>query len=166
MSYYYCEICGREITGSQAKKAVVEDVPMILCPQCFTRLSAQGKARLQEENKKPKQQTQVPKPQIPRRPPTSTREEYEVREDYAKIIKEARERLGWSQQVLANKVRESENTIKRIEAGKLKPSLELARRLEKVLGVKLLEPVVEEKVNYTGTDEEGLTLGDFIELNK
>ncbi len=97
-------------------------------------------------------------------------ERYEVVEDYAERVRRARERLGLTQKELAQRVRVSENVIKRIEAGTLVPTIDLAQRLERVLGVKLLEPVVEEEV-ATGSrrgsrDEFYLTLGDIAEIRE
>jgi len=136
-------MCGREIDAREAKKAIVEGSLLILCPQCYTRLSKQGVVKEPPVQTQSKQVKQTPPPKPPSRPARRP-EEYEVVEDYATRIKNAREKLGWSQEVLAVKVGESVNTIKRIEAGKLKPSIELARKLERILGIKLLEPVVEE----------------------
>jgi len=61
-----------------------------------------------------------------------------------------------------------EKVIKRIEAGTLVPSIELARRLERVLGVKLLEPVaeLEEEEEMGGRERFQLTLGDIAELRE
>ena len=94
-------------------------------------------------------------------------EKFEVVPDYAQRVKRARERLGWTQRMLAQKAKVSENVIKRIEAGTLTPSIDLAKRLEKILGIKLLEPVVEEGEEYSG--EKGgfyLTLGDIAEIKE
>ncbi|HIC99240.1 MAG TPA: TIGR00270 family protein [Pyrodictiaceae archaeon] len=94
-------------------------------------------------------------------------EKFEVVPDYAERVKRARERLGWTQRMLAQKAKVSENVIKRIEAGTLTPSIDLAKRLEKILGIKLLEPVVEEEEGYSG--EKGrfyLTLGDIAEIKE
>jgi len=99
-------------------------------------------------------------------------ERYEVVEDYAERVRTARQRLGMSQRELALKVRVSENVIKRIEAGTLVPTIDLARRLERVLGVKLLEPVVEEEYTSTTSRSRGrreefyLTLGDIAEIRE
>jgi putative transcription factor len=162
---YYCEMCGRELEAREAKRAVVEGSLLILCPQCYQRLSKQGVA---------KEYMVTPTKQVRSRVSTSTPsrqqarrlEEYEVVEDYAVRIKTARERLGWSQEVLALKVGESVNTIKRIEASRLKPSIDLAKKLERVLGIKLLEPIVEE-VGETRSSKgaDTLTIGDLIRLN-
>ncbi len=97
-------------------------------------------------------------------------ERYEVVPNYAELIRRARERLGWTHRILAEKVRESERTIKRIEAGELVPTIDLARRLERVLGIKLLEPVVEEADEALASGGQRkrfyLTLGDIAEIRE
>ncbi len=93
-------------------------------------------------------------------------ERYELVQDYAIRVKKARERLGLSQKELAIRVKESERTIRRIEAGTLRPTVDLAKRLERVLGIKLLEPVVEEGESYQTKSEEYLTLGDIAEIRE
>jgi putative transcription factor len=160
----YCEICGREVEDSRdCRKIVVEGSVLIACPQCYNKLVTQGRARPYiEEKKKPLS----PKPSTSPPRPKPIREEYEVVEDYAKRVREARERLGWTQQVLAQKVKESENIIKRIEAGRLKPGIDLARRLEKVLGIKLLEPIVDETSPAPSRGDDFITIGDLVRLNK
>ncbi len=52
-------------------------------------------------------------------------------------LKRLREKRGWTQQVLAEKVGVSRVTVARIEIGNRKPSLELLYRLAKVLKVKV-----------------------------
>jgi len=94
-------------------------------------------------------------------------ERFEVVPDYAQRVREARERLGWTQRMLAQKAKVSENVIRRIETGSLTPSIDLAKRLEKILGVKLLEPVVEEEEEYSGRKSGFyLTLGDIAEIRE
>ena len=52
-------------------------------------------------------------------------------------LKRLREKRGWTQQVLAEKVGVSRVTVARIEIGNRKPPLELLYRLAKVLKVKV-----------------------------
>ena len=52
-------------------------------------------------------------------------------------LKRLREKRGWTQQALAEKVGVARVTIGRIEIGNRKPSLELLERLAKVLKVKV-----------------------------
>jgi len=52
-------------------------------------------------------------------------------------LKRLREKRGWTQQVLAEKVGVARVTIARIEIGNRRPSLELVERLAKALKVKV-----------------------------
>ncbi|ADI32638.1 multiprotein bridging factor aMBF1 [Staphylothermus hellenicus] len=164
----YCEICGREVPDERMCKTVVVDNAVLrVCPQCYRRLMKQGKVKeVIEPVKRPVKKTsriQRVRTRIPRR---LLEESYDIVEDYAERIRRARQRLGWTQAVLAQKVREKENVIKRIEAGRLKPSLELARRLERILKITLLEPIVEEPITSTDNEEDYYTIGDFIKIKK
>lgn len=85
-------------------------------------------------------------------------------EDYADRIREARESQGWTQQFLAHKLNERESFIKNIESGHMAPPVAVAKRLEKLLGIQLLEkPSREEGVAKVelGSD---LTLGDIVDV--
>jgi putative transcription factor len=65
--------------------------------------------------------------------------ELTLRVDYAKVVKAARERLRLRQDELGALVGEKASVISLIERGKLRPSFELSRRLERILKVQLLE---------------------------
>lgn len=52
-------------------------------------------------------------------------------------IKALREKRGWTQETLANRVGVARVTIGRIEIGNRRPSLELLERLAKALKVKI-----------------------------
>ncbi|MEM1618970.1 MAG: multiprotein bridging factor aMBF1 [Desulfurococcaceae archaeon] len=161
---YYCEMCGRDIESKNAKRAVVEGSLLILCPECYSRLSKQTIVRDIESTRPPTSKPAAKQRIITR--PAKLIEDLEVVEDYASRIRSARESLGWSQEVLAQKTGETVSTIKRIESGRLKPSIELARKLERVLGVKLLEPVVQEGASSKPSDSISyLTIGDIINVN-
>jgi putative transcription factor len=191
----YCEMCGAPIEG-RAYTIVVEGVEMVVCERCYRRYMARAaKARADEplrlrvtgpRRAEPRREPAAPRaspgPSAPSAKPASRPaprrrrsgsglggvEKYEVVEDYAQRVRRARERLGLTQKELALKVRVSEKVIKRIEAGTLVPPIDLARRLERVLGVKLLEPVAEEYEEPTGGKGEDfyLTLGDIAELRE
>ncbi|RLG73489.1 MAG: TIGR00270 family protein, partial [Thermoprotei archaeon] len=60
---------------------------------------------------------------------------------------------------------EKETVIKRIESGKLKPTIELAKKLERILKITLLEPIVSEYITRL-SPKENLTLGDIVVLRK
>ncbi|WFO75607.1 TIGR00270 family protein [Desulfurococcaceae archaeon MEX13E-LK6-19] len=168
----YCEMCGREIPDERlCKTIVVEGALLRVCPSCYSRLAKQKHAveqkpiqssRASSLTRNREREKKWVRARIPKR---LLEEEFDIVPDYGRRIREARQRLGWSTKVLAEKVREKENVIKRIESGKLKPSIDLARRLEKVLHIKLLEPVVEEStdISFKG-DEDYFTIGDLIKI--
>ena len=62
-------------------------------------------------------------------------------EGYGPLIHRAREQKGLTHDQLGNKVSARVPELKQIEAGKLRPSDDVARRLERELGIKILEPV-------------------------
>ncbi|MET1160233.1 MAG: multiprotein bridging factor aMBF1 [Thermoprotei archaeon] len=157
----YCEICGREVKYSYLCRTVVLDNATVkVCPDCYRRLIKEGRIKTATQTVQKPSSTKT-RQNIPTRILESS---YEIVEDYATKIKRAREKKGWSQAVLAQKVQVSENVIKRIEAGRLKPGIQLARKLEKILGITLLEPVVEEYKSFTNKEEDYLTIGDIIKL--
>jgi len=84
----------------------------------------------------------------------------EVVPDYDVKVKKAREEQGLTQEVLAKLVGEKLSVIKRIEMGKLKPSLDLARKLEKALKVRLVEEPKTAKPIQQPRPRLELTLGD------
>jgi len=169
-----CELCGQKIVGKTFKVAV-EGVTLTVCQTCYMKFLSRKPLKhvtvFPYITRKPLRavQTRTPtyqrKPSATRKIRSSLEYEYEVVEDYAERIRKARENLGWSSEVLAQKVREKESVIRRIESGKLKPTLELARKLEKILKISLLEPTV---LEYTvrGRFKEDLTLGDIVVIRK
>ncbi|MEM0322028.1 MAG: multiprotein-bridging factor 1 family protein [Thermoprotei archaeon] len=64
--------------------------------------------------------------------------DYDVTDNYSKIVREARERDGATIPELALKIGIKESVLRRIEAGRLQPDIDTARKLERFLHVKLL----------------------------
>jgi putative transcription factor len=62
-----------------------------------------------------------------------------VVQDYGELIKEAREKLNMTQDELAAKILERKNVLSSMERGDLLPEIKVARKLEKVLGITLVE---------------------------
>jgi putative transcription factor len=88
-------------------------------------------------------------------------------EGYAEKIKNKRERLGLKQEELAQKINEKESIIHKIESGHFTPPIELAKKLERFLGIKIIEEVEDAKVNIAQkVSGEGFSLGDFIKVKK
>jgi len=150
-----CEICGRNIV-SKAYLIRMGRAEYIACKACAER---HGKiVRVIELGRSVKKTTV--KKYIPR-----STTEVEVVEDYAERVRRAREELGYTRELLARLIGERESTIRRIENGTFTPPLDLARRLEKVLKIKLIEEVNEEPLE----DNRGrleLTLGDIVNFKE
>lgn len=168
MSYGYCEMCGRPVLRREMRVIYVENVRLSVCQSCYSRLARGDIAKeIEEETSRTRLQKSRTRA-TGKKPEEKVLEEYEVVPDYADRVKRAREKLGLTQKALADMVKESENTIKRIESGKLVPTIALARKLESVLSIKLLEPVVEAAQTRLPNPAKmrELTLGDVVSLKK
>ena len=81
-------------------------------------------------------------------------------DDYAHVIKEGREKKKLTQEELALNIKERHSLIHNIESSGLKPSLELAKKLEKYLGITLIEKYQSEQGFEFGSSH--LTIGDLV----
>jgi putative transcription factor len=87
-------------------------------------------------------------------------------EDYGSIIRAAREKLGLNQEDFAKKLNEKLSLIHNMEINRFKPNIELARKLEKLLRVKLVEQAEESSGELPKVKSNTFTLGDFIKVKK
>jgi len=160
-------MCGKAVERRVSKIVYVEGARLTLCPSCYSKVSRNlVAAESQPKGVQSSVKARSSSDSKAVRPRQVMSEEYEVVQDYATRIRSAREALGWSQKVLAEAVKEGENVIKRLESGRLVPSIELARRLEKVLNIKLLEPVAESLEHAVRAKDTSkyLTLGDVVNI--
>ncbi|MDW8043784.1 MAG: helix-turn-helix domain-containing protein [Nitrososphaerota archaeon] len=91
-------------------------------------------------------------------------ERYELVEGYGEVVRRAREARFLTREQLAELVGEKASTIRRIENGELRPSIELARKLEKALKVKLLVESTDEVLEKAlrKASRQAPTLGDML----
>jgi putative transcription factor len=89
----------------------------------------------------------------------------EIVDDYGERIRKARNEKGWSQKDLAMEIKERELLIKKVEKGDLIPEDELRIKLERVLGIRLID-VSEEDEAKRSSDKLVPTLGDVISIKK
>jgi len=174
-------MCGVQIPRSQARTVYVEGTVLWVCSLCYSRLSrsrSTTSSTQQSINRRSATTISIRKPQQTQpytgytaqktavtRKKSQDLVKYELVEDYAQRIKSARERLGWSVSTLAEKVKESVTTIKRIESGKLRPTIDLAKRLEEVLRIKLLIPSIEEELGSKEAQvRKYVTLGEIVAI--
>jgi putative transcription factor len=89
-----------------------------------------------------------------------------VADDFAEKIRAKREKLRLKQEDFAKKISEKESIIHKLETGEFKPSLELAKKLEKILNIQLIEEYEEEHQSKTKTASTITTIGDLIKIRK
>ena len=158
----YCEVCGNEIVGKPAR-SLVEGATLIVCQQC----SSLGKELPGLPERRPRTarlgsvpfHTRTPIESLPK-----AIEESDLVEDYPRVVKDGREKLGLSQTDLAFKAKEKLTVIQKIELGKILPTMRLTQELEHILRVKLLAPRAELEVSTVPVRQTGpseLTLGDI-----
>ncbi len=162
-----CELCGSIIWG-KGQTVIIEGAKMIVCPNC-----AQYGKRIVENPQTPstrKPSTSTPVNKTKSRVYDKEIEEpsTEIAEDYAIKIHQARMRKNLTQEKFAQKIHERGSLIRRIEAGKIKPPIPLARKIEKFLGIKIVNEVKETPVDYEGylKKSTGSNLGDIAFIKK
>lgn len=150
-------MCGKECF--HLYKALVEGTLISVCDECkkFGDVIEVVKPRIEEKEER-------------RAEPKFVDEEKQeiVVDDYASIVKRAREKKELTQEGLAKAIAEKESIIHKIEAGQIVPSLKLAKKLEQFLRVKLIEEFDPNKKPAKEFDikDETLTVGDLIRLKK
>ena len=153
-----CDLCGK--VEENIVRALIEGVELEVCPVCskFGKIIAPVKRySAKEQHKMFEKQSIVQEKE----------EKVELLvEGYDDIIKKRREIMGLSQKDFANKINEKESIIHKIETGVFIPQLALAKKLEKALGIKLIEEYEEKHEAYKKRKEDGFTLGDFIKIKE
>jgi len=89
----------------------------------------------------------------------------ELAPDFSQRIRKARERLNWTPEDLGKKINEKKSVILKLEAGQMSPDDALIRKVERALGIKLKERPTQ-SMAPRAAGHRGLTLGDFIKLDK
>ena len=148
-----CDLCGK--VDERLNRALIEGVELNVCNDCsrFGKVLGSVKKFAKEHLRKEKLQEKEEKVEL-------------LVEDYHDIIKKGRELMGLSQKDFASRLNEKESVVHKIETGAFEPQLELAKRLEKILGVKLVEEIEEKHEPIKKKREEGFTIGDFIKTKK
>jgi putative transcription factor len=89
----------------------------------------------------------------------------EVVDDFGERIKKARIEKNWTQKDLANEIKEREILIKKIEKGDLIPEDQVRVKLEKALGISLLD-VSDDEITSRKGGKISTTLGDIIKIKR
>ena len=149
----FCEICGKEALLSRTK---VENTELLVCDLCssFGEVIQRHVEELKEEVLK-----QKPKKSI-------ENEVIEIIVDgYSKKIKDSRNWMGLTQKEFAQKLSEKESVLNKIESGHMMPTIDLAKKIEKLCNIKLIEEYKEKEDNVKlNFKDQALTIGDLLKF--
>lgn len=147
-----CELCGREVEN--LKKVKIESTVLEVCDSCAkagktvkTKKSSKNKSKKSKKNKKP--------------------DKYLVA-DFGELIKGKREEKDLKIEDLASQINEKASVVRRLEQGKLKPDENLAKKLNKNLGIELYREGKKQSYQTTkkSKSEKELTMGDVAEVKE
>ncbi len=157
-----CDLCGKE---TQLARAKIERAILSVCPVCakYGDILEEKKAetpRFKRADQPARaehfsfQKTEIP--------------ENSIEDNYALIIKTAREKAGLTQEQLAKAIAEKENIIHRMETRQQEPPLKTAKKLEQFLHIKLITKEKKEETSSLDIDfsETEMTIGDLLKLSK
>ncbi len=164
-----CEMCGREVETT--RPMIVEGTKLNLCFGCMkfgddykaprddNGSTITGNAVIQQRLEKRERRMQ-------------TKDIYagtasvEIVENYGEVIRNARVRKGMDMDAFAKSISEKKGTLVKIEAQNLIPDDKLLAKLEKALNIKLKETVQSGGQVSGGGSSQGMTLGNFIKVEK
>ena len=89
----------------------------------------------------------------------------ELLDNYVQIIRDAREAKGWSQEDLAENIKEKASLIKKIERSEIVPEDSVRKKLEHALNVKLTERV-DTSGHEASHSKKDTTLGDIVKIKR
>ena len=144
-----CEVCGLKEANF---RAMVEGTSLLCCQNC----SRHGQ-----------QVSSIQQPKIiEKRTLLKQEPSEEIVDDCGAIVKKARESAKLSQKDFAAKINEKESLIHSIESGHVVPSIDLARKLERLLGIKIIEKISPEPLGLKQSKEIYFTIGDNLKVRK
>jgi putative transcription factor len=151
-----CEVCGKSIWKPFLVK--IEGAEMKVCKTCsrFGSKKEKGKGSPEEKKFTPSKKLSDTKP----------KKTPELIEDYSRVIMDARETMDLSREKLGEKISVKASVIARLESGRMSPDEKLIKKLDRALGIKLLEETKEEPMPLSNKAKEELTIGDIIKIKK
>ncbi len=150
-----CDMCGKE--DMRLSQAIVEGSMMSVCKNC-TKFGKVISVDKPEQASRAKIQLRMP----------VEKEIESIVPGYGNIVKKAREARSMKQEELAKKIAEKESVIHKIESGSFEPPIDLARKLERLLGVRLvtMEATTSQGTTTVDVGKSDMTIGDLIEIKK
>jgi len=134
-----CEVCGKEV--DEIITAKIESSLMKVCRKC-ARLGKVVEQRV-ALGVSSGRGLMIGRSAYAKKLPYERHEEKEdvliLVDNYGRIIQKAREKLSLTQEKLAAMLNEKASVISRVESGHMRPSEKLARKLERMLKIKIVE---------------------------
>lgn len=144
-----CELCGKE---TKLIRAEVEGIVLNVCQGC----AKHGKAIRAPQAPKPSRRRTEAAPEIVE----------ELVTDYSDRIRKARERKGMTQEEFAKMLNEKESIVQKIENGTFRPTIDKAKKFQKILNISLIDATEETPVKIGKSKSEALTIGDILKVKK
>ena len=163
-----CPVCGGIIWG-RGQRVLLEGAKITVCDNC---------AQHGKKIYKPPTNAKTTKPRQGRPRSTARKqslkprgiEELEIVLDYAKRIRNVRNSLNLNQDQFAQKLNEKPSLLKRIETGKVEPTIKLAKKILKVYNIQLIKKADDTEFNVQETKfmkrSAGSSLGDIAYIKK
>jgi len=156
-----CEVCGREIFG-QPYYRIIEGGRMTVCGRCAQFSNQEWDPRAPKAQPRSRRSAASARPR--RRSDIEVAEATALVENYGELIRKTRQRKGMTVEDFAKKLSEKESVIKNFEKEQLNPTMTLIRKVERELGITLIEEA-EVGTGAVLTRPMGpRTLGDMIKL--
>ena len=161
-----CPVCGSVIWG-KGQQVLLEGAKMTVCQVC-AKHGKKIKSSHSPSHTTPSGDIRQKKPQQGSFRKVISVIEEELVSDYAKKIRNARNANNLTQEQFAQKINEKPSLLRRIEAGKAKPTIKLAKKLESVYKIKLLKKTDEVEVDTRKYMKKatGSSLGDIAFIKK
>lgn len=163
-----CPICGGIIWG-RGQLTLVEGAKIVVCQSC-----AQHGKKVFSKPKitYPKRINSYKNSSTPKKTYKTQKKAYQpelvIVDDYSERIRKIRQKNNLTQEKFAQKIHEKESLIKRIETKKTKPSIDLAKKIEKEYNIKLLDEsdIIEVNTDKYMKKSTGSSLGDTAFIKK
>ncbi|TRO61952.1 TIGR00270 family protein [Candidatus Bathyarchaeota archaeon] len=139
-----CEICGEKKTSARVN---IDGLVFAACEDC-TKFGNVLAERILVKEVKPVEESKE-----------------DIVPDYARRIRDAREKRGLSMEELANALMEKKTALAKVESGKMLPNEKLVKKLEKFLGISI-RGVVDGVATKSQTKHPDVTLGDLAVVKK
>lgn len=159
-----CEVCGKQ---TQMLRVVsIEGSELNACPDC-ARFGVERSPKPKRSTAEPVRVSEALEKREKRAQARDVFQEMseELAPDFAQRIRKAREKLNWTPEDLGKKTNEKKSVILKLESGQMRPDDALIRKLERFLGIKLKERPTQTMAPKS-SGQRGLTLGDFIKIQK